>query len=95
MAKKSKMNASVGAAAALPDVKPRLWVDVEKGDMDILNDMTVGKTVVVAVKGKVVAVAKRENEYEGEGKTVKGEFQLENYEVELMTMNDFEALSDD
>jgi hypothetical protein len=94
MATKKKLNTSCGCAVA-PDMKPRLWIDLNEEDMDILSELSVGKMVAVAIKGKVVSVSQRSNEYEGEAKKVTGEFQLENHEVELMTMNDFEALVDD
>lgn len=95
MAKKKLATACGCSAPEAPDYKPRLWIDLDEKNIDILDDITVGKQITVALKGKVIMASKRENENMDEKKKVTGEFQLEGYEVEIITKNDFEALAEE
>jgi hypothetical protein len=84
----------VATAPAMVDFKPRMHIDLHDEDVDMLKDLKVGQTVRVAIKGKVVSVSQRSNDYRGE-KSKNGDFALEDFDVEFIGENEFEALSDD
>lgn len=83
------------APTPLAEYKPRLYLDLEKGDVGLIEDLKVGKEVTLRVTGKVVGLEYRESTDE-KGKTrERGSIQLEDYHVSGVGSNDFADLADD
>lgn len=94
MAKRKTKSVNMATPAVAPDMKPRMYIDLRDEDVDLLKDIKVGQELCVVVHGKVVGLSAREAKYE-EGKSKTGDIQLEDTEVELMTMGEYEALMED
>jgi len=80
------------AAPSMP--KPRLYIDLQPSDFDLLQKFKLGETATFIVTGKVVGLEKRENEYDGEKKQ-RGCVDLEDYKVKSAPASEFTALSED
>lgn len=79
-----------------PPSKPRMYLDLDEGDLDVLEGLKIGTMVSLVVRGKVVGMSKRESQGLGEKKkTARGDIQLENFEVDLESKGDFEDLAED
>lgn len=94
MAKRKTKLVNVAEAPAMPDMKPRMYIDLRDEDVDMLGEVKVGETAYIMIKGKVVGINKRESAGP-EGKHKNGDIQLEDTEVEFATKGAFEALAED
>lgn len=76
----------------MPDYKPRLYIELEGGDLKLLEKVKTGKTGRFVLVGKVVGTSERTNE---DGKK-RGTIDIEGYEISAVEANaDFEMLLDE
>jgi hypothetical protein len=92
--RKVKSVAVMAEPAGMEEYKPCLYIDLQEEDLGILEELKVGQSVRVLVKGKVRSIHTREEKYDGEKKS-SGDFSLEDFDVELVAEGEYEALSED
>lgn len=81
---------SKGAIAC--EYKPSVYLEVPT--KDILEDLSVGQTVEVVVRGKITMLSSSTSEYDGK-KEERNEMRLEDYKVKLADVGKWKSLSED
>lgn len=83
------------APPKLEEYKPRLYLDLDKDNLDLVEDLKVGKKVTLKVTGTVVGLEYSERTDEKGKKRERGSIQLEDYKVAGAGDNAFSELAED
>lgn len=76
---KTKRSLAGASTGVMPDEpKPRMYIDLDKADMDMLNDLSIGDKVTLEVRGTVVGMSARKSE-----SGTRGDIQLESFSVDF------------
>lgn len=77
-----------------PEYKPRLHIDLPKGQTDVIEALKVGQKVTFTVTGEVVSLEMREDMYDGK-KTETARFCVEDFKVKFKGKNVYADLAED
>lgn len=72
--------------------KPSVYLEVPS--KDTLEDLAVGQTVEVVIKGKITMLSSSSSAYDGK-KEERNEIRLEDYKVKLADVGKWKSLSED
>lgn len=78
-----------------PEYKPRLYIDLEKGDIKLVEKLTVGDDVTLIIQGKVCGLERSESTDEDGKKRERGNLRIEDYHVKATGENEFSKLAED